>query len=138
MASIDFGAINYVAIAVSAIMLMVLGFIWYAPFVFGRAWVAALGKAKSETPVSGPSRATVAALADAILSSLMLAVVFQVATVSRVAGGVIAALSLAVAVSGISIISHDAFERRPLSLMLIEVGYRLVGYLFVGIILSVW
>ena len=138
MVSIDFGAINYVAIAVSAIMLMVLGFTWYAPFVFGRVWMAALGKAKSEISVSGRSRATVAVLADAILSSLMLAVVFQVATISRVAGGVIASLSLAVAVSGISIISHDAFERRSPSLMLIDIGYRLVGYLFVGIILSVW
>ena len=138
MATIDFGAINYVAAAVSAVVLMALGFVWYAPFLFGKAWMAALGKTEEEMRATGPSPALIAALADAILTSLVLAIVFQAAAISGVGGGIIAALGLAVAFSGMAIISNGAFEGRPRTLVLINLGYRLVGYPIVGIILSIW
>lgn len=138
MAAMDLGAINYVATAVSAVVLMVLGFAWYAPFLFGKAWMAALGKSEEEMRATGPSPALVAALADAILTSLVLAIVFQAAGVSGVGGGIVSALVLAIAFSGMSIISNGAFEGRPRALVLINLGYRLVAYPIVGIILSIW
>lgn len=138
MAAMDLGAINYVATAVSAVVLMVLGFAWYAPFLFGKAWMAALGKSEEEMRAAGPSPALVAALADAILTSLVLAIVFQAAGVSGVGAGIVAALGLAIAFSGMSIISNGAFEGRPRALVLINLGYRLVAYPIVGIILSIW
>jgi hypothetical protein len=138
MATIDFGAINYVAAAVSAVVLMALGFVWYAPFLFGKAWMAALGKTEEEMRATGPSPALIAALADAILTSLVLAIVFQAAAISGVGGGIAAALGLAIGFSGMSIISNGAFEGRPRPLVLINLGYRLVAYPIVGIILSVW
>ena len=82
MAAMDLGAINYVAAAVSAVVLMALGFAWYAPFLFGKAWMAALGKTEEEMRAAGPSPALVAAMADAILTSLVLAIVFQAAGIS--------------------------------------------------------
>ncbi len=138
MAGIDFGAINYVAAAVAAVLLMALGFAWYAPFLFGKAWMAALGKSEEEMRAAGPSPALVAAMAEAILTSLVLAIVFQAAGVSGVGGGIVAALVLAIAFSGTSIISNGAFEGRPRALVLINLGYRLVSYPIVGIILSIW
>ena len=138
MAAMDLGAINYVATAVSAVMLMALGFAWYAPFLFGKAWMAALGKSEEEMRAAGPSPALVAALADAILTSLVLAIVFQAANLSGVGAGIVAALGLAIAFSGMSIISNGAFEGRPRALVLINLGYRLVAYPIVGIILSIW
>lgn len=138
MAAMDLGAINYVATAVSAVVLMVLGFAWYAPFLFGKAWMAALGKTAEEMRAAGPSPALFAALADAILTSLVLAIVFQAAKISGVGAGIVAALGLAIAFSGMSIISNGAFEGRPRALVLINLGYRLVSYPIVGIILSIW
>ncbi|MCY4376372.1 MAG: DUF1761 domain-containing protein [Spirochaetaceae bacterium] len=138
MTAIDFGAINYVATAVSAVALMALGFAWYAPFLFGKAWMAALGKSEEEMRAAGPSPALVAALADAILTSLVLAIVFQAAGISGVGAGIVAALGLAIAFSGISIISNGAFEGRPRPLVLINLGYRLAAYPIVGVILSIW
>ncbi len=138
MATIDFGAINYVAAAVSAVVLMALGFVWYAPFLFGKAWMAALGKTEEEMRATGPSPALIAALADAILTSLVLAIVFQAAAISVVAVSLKKKIGLAIGFSGMSIISNGAFEGRPRPLVLINLGYRLVAYPIVGIILSVW
>lgn len=138
MAAIDLGAINYVAAAVSAVALMALGFVWYAPFLFGRAWMAALGKTEEELRAAGPSPALAATLADAVLTSLVLAIVFQAAAISGVGGGIVAAVGLAIGFSGVSIVSNGAFEGRPRPLVLINLGYRLAGYPIAGIILSVW
>ena len=138
MVSIDFRAINYVAAAVSGVVLMALGFAWYAPFLFGKVWTAALGKTEEEMRASGRSPAMIAALADAILTALVLAIVFQAGAVSGVGSGIVAALGLAIAFSGMSIISNGALEGRPRSLVLINLSYRLVAYPIVGIILSIW
>ena len=138
MGTIDLGAINYVAAAVSAGVLMALGFAWYAPFLFGKAWMAALGKTEEEVRAAGPGPALVAALADAILTSLALAIVLQAAAITGTGGGLVAALALAIGFSGVSIISNGAFEGRPRPLVLVNLGYRLVGYPIVGIILSIW
>ncbi len=34
--------INYLAVIVAALVSMVLGFLWYAPFLFGKKWMATL------------------------------------------------------------------------------------------------
>lgn len=138
MTAIDFGAINYVAAAVSALALMALGFVWYAPFLFGKAWMAALGKTEEEMRAAGPSPALAAALVDAILTSLAMAVVFQAVGVAAVGGGIVAAVGLAIGFSGVSIVSNGAFEGRPRPLVLINLGYRLAGYPIAGVILSIW
>ena len=136
--AIDLGAINYVAAAVCVVLLMMLGFAWYAPFLFGKAWMAAIGKTEEELRAAGPSPALIAALADAILTTLVLAIVFQVAGIDGIGGGIVAALGLGVGLTGVSIISNGAFEGRPRPLVLINLGYRLVGYPIVGFILSIW
>ena len=87
---------------------------------------------------AGPSPALAAALADAVLTSLALAIVFQAAAISGVGGGIVAAVGLAIGFSGVSIVSNGAFEGRPRPLVLINLGYRLAGYPIAGIILSVW
>ncbi len=138
MGTVDFGAINYVAAAVSAVVLLVLGFAWYAPFLFGKVWIAALGKTEEELRAAGPGPALFAALADAILTSLVLAIVFKAAAITGAGSGIVAALALAIGLSGVSIISNGAFEGRPRPLVLVNLGYRLVGYPIAGIILSVW
>lgn len=42
MGAISIGVINYLAVAVSAVVTFVLGGMWYAP-LFGKAWVKAHG-----------------------------------------------------------------------------------------------
>ena len=37
------GSINYLAVVVSAISAFVIGALWYAPFLFGKAWQAETG-----------------------------------------------------------------------------------------------
>lgn len=138
MAVMDLGAINYVAVGVCVVLLMVLGFAWYAPFLFGRTWMTAIGKTEEEVRAAGSSRALTVALVDATFTTIALAIVFQSTGIEGIGIGIVAAVGLSIGLAGVSIISAGVYERRPRTLVLINLGYRLIGYTIVGIILTVW
>ena len=41
--TLDFGGLNWVAVIVAAVVYFVIGAAWFAPAVFGRPWMAAIG-----------------------------------------------------------------------------------------------
>ena len=41
--TLDFAGVNWLAVIVAAVAGLVVGFIWYAPPVFGRRWACASG-----------------------------------------------------------------------------------------------
>ena len=49
----DFGSVNWLAVIVSVIAAMVIGYIWYNPAVFYRPWLAGIGKSWENRP-AGP------------------------------------------------------------------------------------
>ncbi|MEZ5002798.1 MAG: DUF1761 domain-containing protein [Chitinophagales bacterium] len=40
--------INWIAILVGALIPMIMGFIWYSPMLFGKAWMASIGKTEAD------------------------------------------------------------------------------------------
>ena len=42
-----FPAVNYLAIVVAAIVIFILGGLWYSPMLFSRRWVKLIGKTAS-------------------------------------------------------------------------------------------
>ena len=65
-------AVNYLAVIVAAIAAVVIGFVWYAPQVFGDRWMKYLGKTRAELGQPGPAfgLAIVAALVNAWVLAL--------------------------------------------------------------------
>ena len=41
-----FDGINYLAVLVAAVLNMIIGSLWYSPFLFGKAWMAEMGFTK--------------------------------------------------------------------------------------------
>ena len=60
--------VNYLSVFLGLVISMVLGFIWYAPAVFGNAWMQELGKKKRE-PSSPNLGYLLMALSSALLTS---------------------------------------------------------------------
>ncbi len=65
-------AVNYLAVIIAAIAGVVIGFIWYAPPVFGNRWMKYLGRTQAELGQPGPAfaLAIVAALVNAWVLAL--------------------------------------------------------------------
>ena len=125
---------NYLAVLACGVSSMVLGAVWYAPPVFGRAWQRGVGL--SDETLGGGNMAMIYGLA--FLLSLAAAWVFAIflgpdmGLGPSTAAGAAAGIFWVAASFGISYL----FERRGLAMWLINGGYHAVQFTLFGMILG--
>ena len=126
--------VNLLAVLLCGVSSLVLGGIWYAPPVFGRAWQRHAGL--SDEALAGGNMAMI--YGGAFLLSLLAAAVFsmflgtEMGLGPSVAAGAAAGLFWVAASFGINYL----FERRPLALWLINGGYHLFQFTLFGLVLG--
>ena len=126
--------VNWVAVALCAVSSLVLGGIWYSPLVFAKPWQRAAGL--SEEQAASGSLAMI--FGGAFVLSLVAATVFamflgrEMGLGPSIAAGASAGLCWVAASFGINYL----FERRPLSLWLINGGYHTLQFTLFGLILG--
>jgi hypothetical protein len=133
------GDLNWLAVIVAAVAYWILGAIWYAQPVFGRAWLRAGGIEIPEGQRPGPSVFLIPLIANslAVVATGMLAV----ATSSNDAadGLVLGVVVWAGYVIGLTLLGAT-FDRRPNAALwfTINVGYHLIGLLGAALIVTLW
>ena len=126
--------VNPLAVLLCGVSSMVLGGIWYAPPVFGRAWQR--GVFLSDETLAAGNMAVIYGLA--FLLSLAAAWVFamflgtDMGLGPSIAAGAAAGIFWVAASFGISYL----FERRSLAMWLINGGYHAVQFTLFGLILG--
>lgn len=126
--------VNLLAVLACGVMSLVLGGIWYSPMLFGGAWQRAAGLS-DEQAQSGNMTLI---FGGAFVLSLIAAYVFamfigtQMPLAGAVGAGFSAGLCWVAASYGISYL----FERRPLSLWLINGGYHTLQFTLFGLIIG--
>ena len=88
MVSFDVSMYNWIAIVVAGLTAWIIGGIWFAPPVFGRRWMKALGLTQTGNPAPG----FVAALVIAIIGAIFLRWVIGIANATTAVDGVEVAL----------------------------------------------
>ena len=127
-------AVNWIAVALCGVASLVLGAVWYSPMLFGKAWQAAAGL--SDERAQSGNMAMI--FGGAFVLSLIAAAVFamflgkDMTLGEATAAGFSAGLCWVAASYGISYL----FERRPLSLWLINGGYHTLQFTAFGLILG--
>ena len=140
MDNIDFGDLNYLAVLVAVVFNQVLGAAWYG--ALARPWMAETGMTQKDIDaMKGTPRQWVpyvVAIVLAIVFTLGLALLVQGMGADNAGEG----LGLGVlAAVGFVLTSHGvnyAFEGRSLKLLAINVGYPLISYALIGLLLAVW
>ena len=131
-----FNELNWLAIIVGTVFSMVLGFIWYGP-LFANAWMKLVGLKKEDVEATDSMKGMVISVLGAFIASAALAVIVKWMGYGLDKGLLAGALfSFAFIVT--TIFSNDAYEKRPMSLTLINAGYRFVYFTVVGAILGIW
>ena len=126
--------VNLLAVLLCGVGSMVLGAIWYAPPLFGKAWQRRVGL--TDEALAGGNMAII--YGGAFLLSLAAAYVFALFIGSdmglgpSVAAGAAAGLFWVAASFGINYL----FERRSLALWLINAGYHVLQFTLFGLILG--
>jgi hypothetical protein len=129
---------NHLALLVSALILWVLGAIWYSPALFAKPWMADLGIRPDTANKKGLIPGMISSFIGDLLLALVLAHVIGWANATTFGWGAFIG-----ALTWLGFIAAPAFpqgiyENRPFRLFAINTGYWLVGLILVGGLLAVW
>ena len=128
--------ISYWAILVAAVSSFIVGALWYAPFLFGKAWQAAARLTDESMKNANMGRTFGLSFVLSLIISIGMAMFFgdEVDLQMGAMYGMMTAVFFVIPSLGV----NDLFEQRPLKLWLINAGYNLVTYMVIGAILGVW
>ena len=133
----DFSSINWLAVAVSAILSLVVGFVWYSKPVFLMPWLKGLEKDESFAQEANPITfvfALVSSFIEAVFVSFLLNTMGSTTLVSGLTAGFMIWLGFVFTTHWV----NDGFSKRSFDFTLITSGYHLVMLLIMGALLAVW
>lgn len=133
--------INYWAVILATLSSMVVGSIWYAPKVFGNYWMKAAGVTPSGkmSDAAGPIITTLIVsfiTAWVLAGSVFLAWDFYGGSFFWAA--IVTAVVLWAGFTAARFITHDAFDKRPSGLTMLNIAHELVTVVIMAIIIGVW
>ena len=140
MDNIDLGSLNYLAIVVGIIINQALGAAWYG--AWGKPWMAEVGLTQEDLEaMKGTAQQWyphVVAIVSALIFTVGLAVLIQGMGAEDFVDGLTLGLLAAIAFIVTSYATTYSFESRSLKLFLINIGYPLISYAIIGVLLAVW
>lgn len=126
--------LNWLAIAVGAVAMFVVGGIWYSPALFGRAWQREVGLSDEQIQARSAARVFGLAFLLALLASVVFAMFLGPRPGMALATG--AGFAAGSAWVGASLGIIYLFESRSLRLFLINAGYVIVAFTCLGAVLG--
>ena len=139
----EFMGVNLWSVLAASVATMILGFLWYSPFLFAKPWTLAMGydpndKAKMEEMRKGAGKLYGITFITSLLSAFVLAKIIDVTTVNAVLYGMKIGFAVWLGFVTTVQLTSTLFKKRPIKLYLIDTGYQLVCYLVMGAILAKW
>ena len=133
--------VNEFAVFVTALIVIVIGALWYSPVLFGRIWMRLSGIDEKKIAASkrqGMIKSYILALVGTILLLYVVAHFILYLKVSSVGDSFQFAFWMWVGLIAPTHLGIVLWEGKPLALYLITVGYYLVALLVASPILAVW
>ena len=133
--------LNYTAIFTSAVIAMVLGFVWYHPKVFGSKWQKYAQITKNDTKDMSMSKSYLIMFLGALVMSYVTAHFVYYVNAQTAADGAIAGFWLwlgFVATTGVGDVLFGGKNAKPWGMYLLQNGHNLVLLSIMGAVLTVW
>ena len=138
-----FHHINLLAVFVAAISTMVVGFVWYSPLLFAKAWMREMGydpndKAKIQEMQKSAGPAYGGSFVASLVTAYILALLLHELGADNVHLGL--AIGFHVWLGFVATVQFTGalFMKQSMKLFAINTGYQLICYLVMGAILAVW
>ena len=140
-----FPPINYLAVLVAAIVIFVLGGLWYSPALFAKRWIALQNRTeeqmKAQAAAANMPLMYLAAFICAFLQAcVMTAVIGHIGAGHEIgaAHGAILGALLWLGFAASTSYATALFSGKPKQLWFIDSAYNLVSFMLAGSILGVW
>lgn len=127
-------------VVVSAVVVFLIGMLWYSPVLFAKAWMKAHGhteeKLRQMQAQAGRAYAVSFAcyLVMAFAMSLLLHRIGVVSVLTGIKLGAVLGLGFAATLG----LTANVFSEEPLSAYLIDAAYQVVSLMVMGAILAAW
>lgn len=125
--------VNWIAVIVAAVSAFVLGGLWYGP-LFGKAWQRATGLSDDQLQDGHPAKIYGGAFIFSLLAAFVFAMFLGRGQSLEFAVGVGFAAGFAWVAASFGI--NYLFERKPLSLWLVNGGYHTAQFTLYGLVLG--
>jgi hypothetical protein len=129
--------LNFVAMLVCAVIVWMIGALWYSPVLFAKPWAAIIGRPMGEKPKGVYVGMIGSLIGDILLCFVLAHVILWSGAEGWLSGahiGVLVWMGFMAAVQ----YPQSVYEGRPLRYFLINAGYWLVSLAAVGAVLAVW
>lgn len=134
--------VNYLAVLVAAVVIFILGGLWYSKALFAKRWVALMGKSdeelKSASASSNMPLMFIGAFICGFLIAWTLAIVINHFPPFTAGRGAILGTLCWLGFAATTSFATALFSMQPKQLWLINSGYNLVSLVIAGLILAVW
>lgn len=134
--------INYVAVLVAAVIIFMLGGLWYSPVLFAKRWVALQGRTieeeKAKAAAAGASNYIQVFLCGLVIAWVLSVIIGHFANhpLTAMRGAQIGVLVWLIA--GAASYGTALFSFKPKALWLIDTGFNLASMMIAGALLAVW
>ncbi len=131
--------ISFIGVLLSTAAAMVIGGLWYSPFLFGTPWMKAIGltdKAMKARTKGALGVLVVVYAVTAYVLSLFTAYYHAYSGGSGLKGGLVTALLVWLGFGATTILAHGVFEPRDRSVLYINMGNRFVTLVSMGLIVG--
>lgn len=134
--------VNFLAVLVSAIGLMALGFLWYSPVLFGNLWMKASGLSKRDMAGSEAQkcakRGYLSSFVGGLVTAYILALFLENILVDSWQTAVQIAVLLWIGFRLAPSVSCLFFEKKSPVVFAVNVGFDLVYLVMMSILLTLW
>lgn len=135
---LHFHSVNNLAILVSAVILWVLGAIWYSPALFAKPWMTLLGVQRQPGKKEGLLLGMTASFIGDLVLSFILSNIIMWSNETGFKYGCVIGILMWIGFFAAPNLPQGLYEKRPFKLFTINNGYWLVGLFIVGGLLASW
>jgi hypothetical protein len=134
-------AINYWAVLIATASSMIVGSIWYSRRVFGAYWLKAVGYTEEDMR-KGAAFPLIITVVVSFITAWVLAgaadISWRFYNGSFFWNAVLTGIILWAGFTAARMITHDAFDRRPSGLTVLNLAHEFVTIVIMAILIGVW
>lgn len=126
-------AVNWIGVIVGNVALLVIGFVWFMPNVFGNRWIALMGR-PGEQLRAGPE--FIVSVLAGTLNSFVMAVLALSLKATTVGDGILLGLVVFAGFFLSYLTANTIFAKRSWTLWAIDVGHALIAQVVLAVVVT--